>query len=99
MNKLNFRVAKVGYEPNPLFKYPRNLPCFCGSGIKFKKCHLSKIPSHVKLVDFNKLDKYIQDMISVVTKLKENGVVYKKVEVNENNDKEEKTEEEQSRDT
>ena len=23
---------------NPLREYPRNMPCFCGSGIKAKKC-------------------------------------------------------------
>lgn len=23
---------------NPLRKFPRNLPCGCGSGVKFKKC-------------------------------------------------------------
>lgn len=35
-----------GYVPvegsawNPLQKYPRNEPCYCGSGKKFKKCCL-----------------------------------------------------------
>lgn len=25
---------------NPARDYPRNLPCLCGSGLKYKKCHL-----------------------------------------------------------
>jgi hypothetical protein len=28
---------------NPLLKYERNFPCFCGSGIKFKKCCMRKL--------------------------------------------------------
>src|ERR1700722_159470 len=29
---------------NPLLRYPRNALCFCGSGLKSKKCCLPKIP-------------------------------------------------------
>lgn len=32
---------KEGYAHNPLLKFPRNAKCFCGSGLKFKKCHLA----------------------------------------------------------
>lgn len=28
-----------GFVLNPLRKFPRNLPCPCGSQKKFKKCH------------------------------------------------------------
>jgi hypothetical protein len=41
------RVAfalKEGNAWNPLLNYPRNSPCFCNSGKKFKKCHLDTIP-------------------------------------------------------
>jgi uncharacterized protein YecA (UPF0149 family) len=37
---------EVGYKPkrghdwNPMLKYPRNEACYCGSGVKAKKCCL-----------------------------------------------------------
>lgn len=31
------------YDWNPLRKYPRNRVCFCGSGKKFKNCHVWKL--------------------------------------------------------
>jgi uncharacterized protein YecA (UPF0149 family) len=34
------RMPKPGFSWNPLMKLPRNAPCVCGSGKKFKKCHL-----------------------------------------------------------
>ncbi len=34
------RAPKPGFSWNPLMKLPRNEPCVCGSGKKFKKCHL-----------------------------------------------------------
>jgi len=33
-----------GRDWNPLLNYPRNNPCFCGSGKKFKKCCLVNMP-------------------------------------------------------
>lgn len=41
------RAIRGGYEWNPLKKYPRNTPCYCGSKIKFKHCHLNEIQSQV----------------------------------------------------
>ncbi len=32
---------------NPLRAWPRNERCFCGSNIKFKKCHMGKVPECV----------------------------------------------------
>lgn len=32
-----------GFMWNPLLKLPRNSPCPCKSGKKFKKCHLPKM--------------------------------------------------------
>lgn len=33
-----------GFIFNPFRKLPRNEPCPCGSGKKFKKCHLPLLP-------------------------------------------------------
>lgn len=40
---------KPGYVWNPLMKIPRNSPCPCGSGKKWKKCHLRILPQAMKL--------------------------------------------------
>lgn len=44
-----FRCHKLRpeWDYNPLSSYPRNDPCFCGSGKKSKKCCLNKIPKAV----------------------------------------------------
>ena len=48
------RLSKVGLKLhpssrwNPLLNYPRNSPCPCQSGKKFKKCHLNMLPLAVK---------------------------------------------------
>jgi hypothetical protein len=48
--KLTGRKPIPGYVFNPLKGYPRNEPCFCGSGLKAKKCCLNKlkdaVPAH-----------------------------------------------------
>ncbi len=36
------RIPLKGFAFNPLATLPRNEPCFCGSGKKFKKCCLDK---------------------------------------------------------
>lgn len=40
-------VTKPGFVWNPLLKYPRNELCPCGSGKKFKKCHLDQLPQAI----------------------------------------------------
>lgn len=69
---------------NPLSKYPRNLACFCGSGKKFKKCHLYLVPKYIYKTELKKLSKYVEDMIKIVSELKSKGIIYKKVVENEN---------------
>lgn len=32
---------------NPLYRYPRNIDCYCGSHVKFKKCCLQTMPTYV----------------------------------------------------
>lgn len=37
-------IRRDEIDPHPFKKYPRNMKCFCGSGKKFKVCHLEQIP-------------------------------------------------------
>lgn len=41
------RIPVRGFIWNPLKSMPRNSPCPCGSGKKFKKCHLNVLPDVV----------------------------------------------------
>ncbi len=34
---------EVGHSWNPIVSWPRNNPCFCQSGKKFKKCCMNKV--------------------------------------------------------
>ena len=36
---------------NPLLKWPRNFKCVCGSGKKFKVCHLNDLARKVTIED------------------------------------------------
>lgn len=40
-SKMIFKL-EPGFSWNPIRDFPRNHKCFCGSGKKFKKCHLDK---------------------------------------------------------
>lgn len=37
-------IPTTGNEFNPYMKFPRNETCYCGSGLKFKKCCLPEEP-------------------------------------------------------
>lgn len=37
-------VPMAGFSLNPLRELPRNMRCPCGSGNKFKDCHLDEMP-------------------------------------------------------
>lgn len=41
-----------GNKWNPLLKYPRNEPCYCGSNKKFKKCCLENTSLVIPDQDF-----------------------------------------------
>lgn len=41
------QIPQGGAAWNPLVSYPRNNPCTCGSGFKFKKCCYAKLPRAV----------------------------------------------------
>lgn len=40
-------IKRSEVEPHPFRKFPRNWPCFCGSGKKFKKCHMDEVPQWI----------------------------------------------------
>lgn len=57
-SKMRLRQVMVpakGNVSNPALKYPRNMKCFCGSELKFKKCCMDKIPRALKIEDAEKL--------------------------------------------
>ena len=76
---------KPGYTWNPFRKYPQNLPCYCGSGKKFKKCHRDVLPVCVKSSEVGQVEAYIKKMIAYISELKSEGIVYKTQQVTENN--------------
>lgn len=47
--------APEGMVWNPLRSYPRNAPCVCGSGKKFKGCHLQELPDTCSASDAKNL--------------------------------------------
>ena len=49
------RSVNEGYSWNPLTSFPRNAPCPCNSGKKFKKCHEGNIPIAIKSEDSEKV--------------------------------------------
>ena len=59
---IRLQLVKRGYLkvwPNPLLRYPRNLPCWCGSGRKAKVCCLFKQPRSVPAETAAMLEKYM----------------------------------------
>ena len=57
-------VPKPGYMWNPLENFPRNLPCFCGSEVKFKKCHMPGLSRTISVEQYKKLEPYIPAIYS-----------------------------------
>lgn len=49
--KHTLRKPLPGFTYNPLKSYPRNNPCPCLSGKKFKVCHLNKLPEVIPQKD------------------------------------------------
>lgn len=56
---------KDGFAWNPLKSYPRNAPCVCRSGKKFKKCCMDKISPVCSDQDA----KYFQALVNEVKKV------------------------------
>lgn len=49
-----------GRSWSPLLNFPRNDKCFCGSGIKFKKCHLNKLARTCTKLDAEKINEIMK---------------------------------------
>ena len=45
--RYTFYAPAHGYSRNILVNYGRNLPCLCGSEVKFKKCCLPRMPRYI----------------------------------------------------
>jgi hypothetical protein len=45
---------------NPLLKWPRNFKCVCGSGKKFKSCHLNALSRQVTIKDAIEINKKLK---------------------------------------
>lgn len=48
-------VLLPGFKWNPLLNFPRNEECFCGSGVKHKKCCLSRVEPVVREADVERI--------------------------------------------
>lgn len=57
-------VPRPGLVWSPLLRYPKNAKCFCGSGIKFKKCHDGRIKMAVMPDEAEQLKKYVDQVVN-----------------------------------
>lgn len=58
--KIFGRIPLAGHTWNPLKNFPRNEPCFCGSGKKFKKCCLDKMGTTVTIKECENIKKLLK---------------------------------------
>jgi hypothetical protein len=56
------RHTKIPHTFNPMEGYPRNAKCFCGSGIKFKKCCADSLRSEVPVTEATELRAYVKNI-------------------------------------
>jgi len=66
-----------GYDWNPFLKYPPNLYCMCGSGVKFKRCCSNKISRTIEVSKVQHMTEYMNKTIEYISQLKSRGVVFK----------------------
>lgn len=59
-------ILRPGWAHNPALKYPPNYPCFCGTGQKFKKCCLSKLPRYVREKSLPKIQAELTECLNFV---------------------------------
>ena len=57
---LTKKVLKLKFKWNPYLKYPRNVSCYCGSGVKYKKCCLNNEPVAIEAGMADKATKLIK---------------------------------------
>lgn len=60
-----------GNSWNPLKKFPRNAPCFCGSEKKFKKCCEPKTNHFVQTDDVPKVKAFMEHKLAPVVSTEE----------------------------
>jgi SEC-C motif len=48
---------------NPMLRFPRNNPCFCASGVKFKKCCLPRMTRVISKENAKFIQQYWDDFI------------------------------------
>ncbi len=56
-------IPKPGHVWSPLIRYPKNAKCFCGSGVKFKRCHYGNMKMAVLPDEAEQLRKYVNNVI------------------------------------
>jgi hypothetical protein len=76
-NRVTYPEAKA-LAPNPFSKWPVNLSCFCGSGMKFKKCCEPKMPSQVPVKDAEILKADFEKQLQHVQGIHDRGNIFKK---------------------
>lgn len=66
-----------GNVMNPWLKWPRNTPCFCGSGRKFKVCCDGSLQRWVSEAEGKKMMETMPKLLEVVETLKAQGITFK----------------------
>ncbi len=70
-------VLKPGFAWNPFTKFPRNLPCYCGSGTKFKRCHSGKISEVIASNKEMESKRLFNSVVKQIQDLSDRGVIFK----------------------
>lgn len=55
-------MATKGNALNPLLSFPRNAKCFCGSGIKFKKCCVDKLHMAIPAKEASEVQAFVNNV-------------------------------------
>lgn len=69
---------KAGFAWNPWAKWPPNLYCVCGSGKKFKKCHMNNVSPAILVTDLERATAEFKNAVRHVQALKNVGLIFKK---------------------
>lgn len=71
-------ILKPGFDYNPWTKWPRNLACVCGSGLKFKNCHDGNLSHAIPRSQYVKAKMEFAKALGFVNSLKDRGIIYKR---------------------
>lgn len=55
-------APKPGMVWNPLSRFPRNEQCFCGTGLKFKACCITKVKPCCPAADAEKVQEIVDKL-------------------------------------